>query len=131
VSGVVELAAQNPVDQSRHLFVAVRARTSGAQFIVQTSKPLVDETPAPLAHRRHAPAQTLGDDRAAFALRGPQHQPSTSHYRMRQRPRRCQRRQLRVLLSTQHRLRLGSPNRHRHPSLFAKDASYASNNYAR
>src|SRR5208337_379401 len=41
-----------------------------------------------------------------------------------------QRGHLRVLFSAQHQLRLGSSNRHRHPSLNGIDAFYASKIYA-
>src|SRR5712671_6498239 len=84
---------------------------------------------APPAHRRHAPPQTLCDGEIALALRRPQHQLGTRHYRVRQRTRGGQRGHLRMLFSAQHQLRLGSPNRHRHLSLTGNDAAYASKNY--
>src|SRR6202022_2092791 len=67
MGGVFGLAAQDPIDQSRYLLVAVGARTSGPQFIVQAGDTVLDKAPAPLAHRRHAPAQTLCDGEVARA----------------------------------------------------------------
>src|ERR1700730_560177 len=130
MGGVFGLAAQDPIDQSRYLLVAVGARTSGPQFIVQAGDTVLDKAPAPLAHRRHAPAQTLCDGEVALALRRPQHQLGARHYRVRERTRGGQRGHLRMLFSAQHQLRLGSPNRHRHLSLIGNDAAYASKNYA-
>ncbi len=102
MGGVCGLAAQDPIDQSRHLLVAVSARTSGAQFIVQAGDTVLDEAPAPLAHRRHAPAQALRDGGVALALCRPQHQFGACHQRVRQAARRGQRGHLRVLFSAQH-----------------------------
>jgi len=97
---------------------------------VQTGKPVFDKAPAPLADGGHAPAQALGDGPVALARRRPQHQLGARYQGMRQRARRGQTRQLRLLLRAQLKLGLGSSNWHRHLSLTRKDTEYASKNYA-
>jgi hypothetical protein len=121
---------EHPVDQAGDLLVAIAARASWAQLIVQSRHALLDEALAPFTHGRQTPRKPLRDGTVAGACRSPQYQFGAGYQRVRQRARGRQTSQLRLLFAAQLKLCFGSSGLHPHLFLSAKDADYASKNYA-
>src|SRR5208282_373836 len=124
------LAVEHPVDQPGALLVAVAARASRSQLIVQPRQALLYEAPAPFTHRRQTPRKPPRDGAVAGARRRPQYQFGAGYQRLRHGARGRQAGPLRLLLRAQLKLRLGSSGLHPHLSLSGKDADYASKIYA-